>query len=1014
MTVSNIRQNIIIDAQGGSTKIEPGKPHLRYITLHNRSKEKVNLVIWLYAKDANSQTLLRWYHFEKIDNTSERKRELPISIEAERTKEVKLIFEIPQSAEPRVYNYEIRAQDTNTGIEVSPRPQQLQIPFTQQYRESRKEPNYQITPQTNSEQPYLLEPGQALPIDIRVENRSHLVDRFNLTFPELDKSWFEDYTDELPLNPGGVDNFKLSLRPPAGTPAGEYFSTIRLRSQNENQVFLGVIYFTIQVSDRLTAELSPPSRTIPSANKSFELKVFNPGNISRHVRIDVRDDEGVFEYLIQPDYLEILSSKEEKIVITPIVKKELIEKRFWKGEEVTIPFQVYFQNTSPEIEELEAIHNLSRSKLINLDNAQPLTLDALPEIEIPGFYLPENISGSIIWKPNPSWQPWALRQTPKILIWALILLALIALGNFANNWIWQFIVKPTLKPTVTGFSTTEKNYQIRQQNEINLNWEISNIAQLSQVKLTAFKSNINLHTISYNFTFNQCDTGPVQGDKESSQKVSNSFMCGSMIQELSPERNNFISFNKPNWQEPSKKNPIQIYNINAKINTKSNSEQSNICQLEVVPARNKSFITKIWEFIYKDKPEMQENVEYQNKVLKCNMVSVADLSIQPQLIATENKIKVLERDGYLDIKSMYELFNLKNEFNNLITFNNIDKAGNYDFKIDIIPNDISGESSIPSASQTIKDVKVLPAQPEPPLQPEIQTFASTVPIYRETNTQDTTSNKPRSQTKTPATTIKLNLAIANPENISSLVIQGIRTELNGTIRQLPKKTYSLNNLIGNEQTKTPKLTGCEYESKILTCRNIPIEGSTPGQYQFSLTVIPRAGEKTQHLKPVTKNIDAVQIKPMLPEITNFKVNDQDTLTRPNHVFKVDPNRGALDVFMDWEVKNRDHVTVELLPAPGVLPKNIDKVKYSLSPNPGSTTLTLRATNQIGESVMRSVVLESVPVASIPPNNPAATRGTGASQTAPTPPADGSAPNVEEGTQVDPENLPPFELPPRAN
>jgi hypothetical protein len=49
---------------------------------------------------------------------------------------------------------------------------------------------------------------------------------------------------------------------------------------------------------------------------------------------------------------------------------------------------------------------------------------------------------------------------------------------------------------------------------------------------------------------------------------------------------------------------------------------------------------------------------------------------------------------------------------------------------------------------------------------------------------------------------------------------------------------------------------------------------------------------------------------MLPEITSFKVNDQDTLTRPNHVFKVDSNRGALDVFMTWEVKNRDRVTVE--------------------------------------------------------------------------------------------------------
>lgn len=177
------------------------------------------------------------------------------------------------------------------------------------------------------------------------------------------------------------------------------------------------------------------------------------------------------------------------------------------------------------------------------------------------------------------------------------------------------------------------------------------------------------------------------------------------------------------------------------------------------------------------------------------------------------------------------------------------------------------QSNTPSAAKTLKDIKVTPAPPPPPLPPptppEILTFSSKIPIYRETDTvKSGTASQPSSTAQLPTTPIKLNWVIANPDTIKELQLTTFAVGLNGAIPTTAPKTYSLEKNIP---------VGCQLQNQLLKCENIPIDTKAPGQYKFMLTAIPKE-KYTKQIKEVSKNIDAVEIKPMLPQIESFQVN----------------------------------------------------------------------------------------------------------------------------------------------
>ena len=106
--------------------------------------------------------------------------------------------------------------------------------------------------------------------------------------------------------------------------------------------------------------------------------------------------------------------------------------------------------------------------------------------------------------------------------------------------------------------------------------------------------------------------------------------------------------------------------------------------------------------------------------------------------------------------------------------------------------------------------------------------------------------------------------------------------------------------------------------------------------------------------------------------------------------------------LEWEVENADRMKVELLPAPGLVGADTTSMSYAISPTPGNTNLTLQVTNDVGETVNRTVSIATAmpsemvqPIVPVPPVPPGGI---------PLPPP----------TVVQPGELEPIQIPPSGN
>ena len=116
-----------------------------------------------------------------------------------------------------------------------------------------------------------------------------------------------------------------------------------------------------------------------------------------------------------------------------------------------------------------------------------------------------------------------------------------------------------------------------------------------------------------------------------------------------------------------------------------------------------------------------------------------------------------------------------------------------------------------------------------------------------------------------------------------------------------------------------------------------------------------------------KSTPTITIKPPIPEIVDFKVENESVQTKPQRVFVINPALGTLEVALSWEVENA--AAVEILPVPGLIEDN--EIRYTLSAAPGAEAIVLRAVNEIGEEVTQSVLIEKVefvPEAAVPFTN----------------------------------------------
>lgn len=339
-----------------------------------------------------------------------------------------------------------------------------------------------------------------------------------------------------------------------------------------------------------------------------------------------------------------------------------------------------------------------------------------------------------------------------------------------------------------------------------------------------------------------------------------------------------------------------------------------------------------------------------------------------------------------------------------LTCNNIPtdarKPGDYTFELQAFSSKNPEE-----AADTIKTniIKILPIPPAKIIQ-----FTSTQPIYQETPINVKTTNQISSDR------IRLNWKISDLDQINQIQIIGRSPE--GVVNS-KAQTYRFN------QGEIPKelRSFCKNQENQLTCRSVPANNLTIGDYIFELQVF----AKTDTDKPSTsQKTDVIKVQPLPSQIINFKINGSEA--PPKYQILINPqNPSTQPINLSWQVEGSSGMKVELLPAPGNIPRS-GTILYPINNQPSSEIITLQATSPTGEKISRSVTIETFspptptptlpqltptpPVIPPPPTTtqqtPSTTPGGTANSTSPSPTPLPTAP-----TPSQPGKLSPLELPP---
>ncbi|MBN3961478.1 hypothetical protein [Nostoc sp. NMS8] len=432
----------------------PGDTIELYIVVINRGDQSAVIDLY-FVFDEVFQNLTGW---------STSPRESLALAPGQNSDEVKFEFEIAANALPGTYDYTLVVdsplhypQDTPITF-----PNQIKVLLKEQTAIRVNDPTFSLRPNTNPNKPLIFNPSEPLQVEVIVDNRSYLVDRFRLSCPDLDDDWFtinypatgfegpglvSDVT-ALELNPGTQGQIFLKFHPPGDTLAGSYSPTIRLYSENSpDLVLLDLVYIQIPTNYRLDIELHTILAQVSRSLGKYELSLANRGNIIRELILNLksRDEEELYTYKFEPTEIRLLPNRSAVANLT--VKPRPWWRRPWFGAGLAINFQ------------------------LDIKDQQSLPLpNTLPQ-------------GTLVWKPRPLWQ--------------FILLILVVLGLLGGIGfiIWRILNPDPLR--LENFSANDS--QITEGDEVALKWDIHNYQQLQKLVVTA-KGSQPIQPITYDFS----------------------------------------------------------------------------------------------------------------------------------------------------------------------------------------------------------------------------------------------------------------------------------------------------------------------------------------------------------------------------------------------------------------------------------------------------------------------------------------------------------------------------------
>jgi hypothetical protein len=434
---------------GNHREIIPGSNPELYISIKNRGERCAVIDLMVEATHKDSSVINQWVT----------PRRIRLALNGEESKTVSLQIQIPENAWPQDYHYDVVLDSPEHYPEYTPLhyPQILKVlptPTTPQH--GGEDPIFFLSPVTNSGQPKQIKPGETFEVNVQVENRTPLVDRFHLICSDLQPDYFSVYypeirdqyglivnSDGLELNPGQQGEIKLDFHPPHNAPAGNYYPTIRLASVNNPRLsLLDIVYLYVPPSYDLALEIETFKDRIKDPKVEtgeYLVNIINQGNVERSLVLKGRNCAwGSLLFTLQPDFATIApgSKAQASMLVKP-------RGRWWNR-----PF-----------------FGVGRDFRFSVD------LEDMRNQPVPGD-LPQS---KVTWEPYPK----------KWLIFFIILLSLLGIsGAIALAiLIWNLFLKQPPSPEVVELSPVKTLFKEADDEVIQLNWNIRNAKNIDRLVL---------------------------------------------------------------------------------------------------------------------------------------------------------------------------------------------------------------------------------------------------------------------------------------------------------------------------------------------------------------------------------------------------------------------------------------------------------------------------------------------------------------------------------------------------
>jgi hypothetical protein len=701
---------------------------------------------------------------------------------------------------------------------------------------------------------------------------------------------------------------------------------------------------------------------------------------------------------LEPAIVKILPGETKTVELKANPKKWWV--RGWKGKPLAIPFHIQLEN-----------------------------IDSKAQLSLPQ-QLPQ---GKLIWQSRTWW-----------LLWLFILLGLLGISGIAFAIWWNLFGREIPTPQVENFETTYKtdekdtefNNQNNQEKNITLAWSISNRKQVEKVTVIQMQDNKETHRKNYIFknqTPKECSWSFIRNiDNPSNKTQTPEYLSCKNINTKANQAGNYTFkievFSKENLEKPVSSQitdtvtippatPLPIPKIDKFESTKPAYQEKNPDLSLENNLDNDAIVSPIvlnWEISNPSNVEKFEiiglapdgSISSKARTFELNDKKYQDDegNFSPQKFKQE-ECEAVPNQNTQEIER--EIKESSSKLSCLFKVKDAQKAGDYTFKMTLIPKGGNEENAI------VKQTPLIKVQPIDT--PQILSFLPASPTYQQPGIVNNIETATDSRPGFPP--IRLNWQITNPSKIKELQIIGTN---DGSLSEYQRYAMSegIPLLLKNNCKK-------QEDKAVLDCSMVKTKAIKPGSYTFKIVALLKEGENNTE---IIKATEAIKIQPKFAKpsepatpikIVSFKVNGQEASSNPKQTFAINKQRTDASIALSWQVEKGEDIKVELLPAPGLV-EDRGFIEYPLNSSPGNETITLKVTNKDGEEKIQTVVIQTVE--SIPPGgNQSSTTGntnsdnnnsganTPASFHRSTPATDSATPS----TPTNSDSLSPIELPPTA-